>query len=92
MGFVMKPLQKTFYRVGDGLQSGMKKIGGWFAPDMPAMPEVKTATEADPSVQAAADAERKRMRNARGRAATMLTGSQGADLGSNAGTTKLLGG
>jgi hypothetical protein len=59
-------------------------------PQVPA--EAKAApTEATPSVQAAADAERMRQRRQRGQAATMLTGSQGAGTG-NVGTTQLLGG
>jgi hypothetical protein len=76
MGLILKPLMKAL------------------APATPAISAQAQApvTEATPGVQAAADAERKRMRNMRGRAATMLTGSQGESAGANVGTTTLLGG
>lgn len=47
---------------------------------------------ATPAVQAAADAERLRQRQSRGRAATMLSGGTGDVSAANVGTTKLLGG
>ena len=81
MSFIFKPM--------------FKAVGDWMKPDMPDAPTPTPTPAADvttPSVQAAADAERKRLRNQKGRASTMLTGSSGADTGASVGTTKLLGG
>lgn len=80
MGFIVKPFMEMM---------------GYKAPEAPKMPEIakESITSATPAVQAAADAERKRLRSARGKASTMLTSSQGdAVAGSSVGTTKLLGG
>lgn len=49
-------------------------------------------TVATPAVEAAAEAERRRQRNASGRAATMLSGGSDSVSSANVGATKLLGG
>lgn len=77
MGFIVKPFMEMM---------------GFKAPEAPKMPG-PAADTATPAVQAAADAERKRLRMARGKATTMLTGAKGDEISSaSVGATKLLGG
>jgi hypothetical protein len=60
-------------------------------PKTPAAPK-PTPSVATPAVEAAAEAERRRYRQASGRAATILTEGQSGGGSANIGTTKLLGG
>jgi hypothetical protein len=68
--------------------SGLFGGGGAAAKPVVSTPPPDVST---PAVQAAADAERRRVRSNKGKASTLLTTPSGAGS-ANVGTTKLLGG